>query len=237
MKVKDPIKIVCVKGSKKLIKGAVYDLISFKKWTNCYTYVVKDAGRYTDITRFTLQSGESLSTLESFTLDLLTKPSLYKPDNLKKGQIIKCIRGTSKYLVQGEYYLVKDIQKRTWIDWTGNQNFSINGIKVNNGQNRFYGVTNFEWVDIIEQRKVKLSNIGGSNLRNYSRNFDRYSDLKKIRVLHEIVYITLKNLENCDYNASNIDLKQLLIENGCSHHINENDIMKYINIDDIKKWI
>jgi len=239
------IKVKCLRGSKKLIKGAIYECtrlyyrVEDKKAGKTLKEIggksihLKNFGSYSDFTRFETIDGKSLIDIEPFNTNYRKYGKRLTKDNVKKGSVVKCRYSSSKYLIRGENYIVKDV-KIEINNWTTKPH--LTSVKVYNGQNRWYTSYNFELLDIKEQRKLKIDEIGGKKeITTKKRKFEFYSEIKKISIIFKIISDIFSTLENVEVDRSSIDLESLIIERGAQHNIIKDDLKGLIDLKTISK--
>lgn len=195
------MKVLCIKNNSKLVKGAIYDVLSINT-------LPPTNGRYyrpNVRTAVGLFSANYFKSIDSSDLpqinweapeytSIKTESSSYIKDvrTLKKGDIVVCKWGTSKFFEKGKMYKVSDILYKV------EQKTNYNGATYNNieqkikieGYNRWLMTFRFRECNAQEKRNISLSGLFDEEVKTVdltdikkSRKIDRLQDSEKNRVL------------------------------------------------------
>lgn len=195
------MKVLCIKNNSKLVKGAIYDVLSINTLppTNGRTH------RPNIRTSVGLFSANYFKSVDNSDLpqinwedpaytSIKNESSSYIKDvrTLKKGDIVVCKWGTSKFFEKGKMYKVSDIlykvkQKTTYNGATYND--IEQKIKIE-GYNRWLMTFRFRECNAQEKRNISLSGLFDEEVKTVdltdikkSRKIDRLQDSEKNRVL------------------------------------------------------
>jgi hypothetical protein len=233
----ETLKVVIVRSSsKKLIKGCVYECDSYKVKENGYKCIsIKGIGTYSNLDLFKTLDGKSLKEIKPFKTkksNVINFTYNLEKDKLKEGDIIVCRYSTSKYLSKGNNYIVKEIKH--------GQNYRgetvIDKVKVNNGKNLFYSISNFSLIDKTEQRKLKFSNMDGGEITSRKRKFENFTENEKCTVILNILSGIFKNIDFV-YELKNFNLLDEILLIGKNNDMIESDVKKIIDVDFYQKLI
>lgn len=197
------MKVLCIKNSAKLVKGAIYDVLSIN------TLPPQNSSRYP--TRQTVRTSVGLFNADYFkSIDNTDLPQInwespeytnsrndissYIKDvrTLKKGDIVICKWNSSKFFEKGKMYKVSDtlykLEKKT--SHNGSTYHSIDQkIKIE-GYNRWLTTYRFRECNAQEKRTISLSGLFDEEVKTVdlknikkSRKIDRLTDSEKNRVL------------------------------------------------------
>lgn len=230
--ISEPLKLRALKNTSRIYKNCIYkcSYLSEKK-----VYRIDNFGPYYDFNAFETLDGIKLSELKSFKLDY---EKIYKNKNdIKEGDIVICKNAkSSKYLIEGNKYIVKGVKKRDFV--YGKEFKYVDKIKVNNGKNSYYSFYRFEVPFKKEQRKYKLNYLNsGENITTNIRKFLNKTEMEKISYLYFIVSKIFNDLENCEYNIEDIDLEEIILRKGKYEELLLEDIHKYLDIEYLKKLL
>lgn len=190
------MKVLCIKNNSKLVKGAIYDVLSINTLppTNGRTYrpnVRTAVGLFSanyfksvdssDLPQINWEAPEYTSTISSIK-DVRT---------LKKGDVVVCKVGT-KFFESGKMYKISDIlykaEQKT--SYHGRQYLDVEQkIKIE-GYNRWLATYRFRECSAQEKRNISLSGLFDEEVKiadltdiKKSRKIDRLEDNEKNRVL------------------------------------------------------
>ena len=233
----ETLKVVIVRStSKKLIKGCVYECDSYKVNENGYKWIsIKGIGTYSNLDLFRTLDGKSLKEIKPFktkSKDFISFTYNLEKDKLKEGDIIVCRYSTSKYISKGNNYIVKEIKYR--LNYRGET--VIDKVKVNNGKNAFYSISNFSLIEKTEQRKLKFSNMDGGQITSRKRKFENFTENEKCNVVLNILSGIFKNLDFV-YELKNFNLLDEILLIGKNNDMIESDVKKIIDVDFYQKMI
>jgi len=224
---KEPIKVICVnpKGSKKLIKGAIYSATSIgTDYHNPEDRFIRiSVGRYS-LNCFTFIDGNSLKNEPDFVIE-------YKPmlDFTKDytDQCVRCRWSSSKILKNGEIYYIESqriINKKSWNGTlTPYYQVKLRGI------NRWTSSSNFEEIHISEQRKIKLNNLNGEKVKTgeSTRKFLHYSERERIQILCQLLNSSLIDINNAEL-MERVDLFKIILNKGKQYNIIDEDVKPFL---------
>jgi len=182
------MKVLCIKNNSKLVKGTIYDALAINTLppTNVRYY------RPTVRTTFGIFSANYFKSIDSSDLpqinweapeytSIKTESSSYIKDvrTLKKGDIVVCKWGTSKFFEKGKMYKVSDILYKV------EQKTNYNGATYNNieqkikieGYNRWLMTFRFRECNAQEKRNISLSGLFDEEVKTVDR-----------RIVKKIVY-------------------------------------------------
>lgn len=196
------MKVLCIKNNSKLVKGAIYDVLAIHTIppaTNNRYYrptVRTSIGLYSanyfksvdnsDLPKINWESPEYLSSKNessSYIKDVRT---------IKKGDIVVCKWGTSKFFEKGKMYKVSDllykVEQKTY---SNGQSYSTIEQKIKiEGYNRWLMTYRFRECNAQEKRNISLSGLFDEEVKTVdltdikkSRKIDRLEDNEKNRVL------------------------------------------------------
>jgi hypothetical protein len=195
------MKVLCIKNNSKLVKGAIYDVLSINTLppTNGRTH------RPNIRTSVGLFSANYFKSVDNSDLpqinwedpaytSIKNESSSYIKDvrTLKKGDIVVCKWGTSKFFEKGKMYKVSDILYKV------KQKTTYNGATYSNieqkikieGYNRWLMTFRFRECNAQEKRNISLSGLFDEEVKTVdltdikkSRKIDRLQDSEKNRVL------------------------------------------------------
>lgn len=146
---------ISVKETKKLVKGVQYDVLEYK---NSSTHGFRSSIKIKDLGWFRLDffiPGDGSSSFPKIDwkdhnlIDDETSHYINNPENLKKGDLLVCVREGSIYLQKGNFYKIEDIKKETLNRWTKIQ------VKVV-GYNRWLSYYSFRTASQREIREISL---------------------------------------------------------------------------------
>ena len=132
------MKVICIKSSKKFIKGLEYEVLILRNASKRFNYIsIKGMGRYS-ICNFTDTNGLQLAKIDYVAP--AEKNVEFK--DLSKGDYIKCNVDNYKSLIKGNLYRIEKAE-------TLNEDIVINGFK----HTYYYNYVKFEGV----QRRLKFN--------------------------------------------------------------------------------
>ena len=93
------------------------------------------------------------------------------------------------------------------------------------GLRNFVNVYGFDKIHIKEQRKLKLQNIGGSKIKTGldKRKFLYYSEEEKLKIIFELLAISIKNLERVK-ELKNYNIIDMVVKLGSKYDIIKDDV-------------
>jgi len=223
----EPLEVVCIKASNRLIKGEIYECTHKSKSNRGVRYYIKDVGSFSDLKRFQTKDGKSLNEIEDF--DIPSQQVNYERltlDNLKVGDFVLCRHSSSKYISMDTYYQILDIKTKV-NSW--DNKVRLESIKISNGRNNYYQSYGFVLVDLKKARELKLKSIGNPDFKITSdkRKWENFSETKKLLTISEIfksitISISLTKSKN---KITSID--DFILERGKSYNMIKDDIEPY----------
>jgi hypothetical protein len=197
------MKVICVKNTKRLVKGVVYDAIklensnknNIKPFKGTIIIKINNKNCRFVVSNFKTESGEEIPKIDwtsnQFLNDILENRQTLIDKNLKKGDYVVYKRNSHKTLMFGAKYKVIDVNikeyKNTWRNWEDIQ------IKIE-GSNKFYSPHSFRKCTTQEARDIHLKSIleeetGVDNpLSKGTRKIDQYDTILKEKMLIKILF-------------------------------------------------
>ena len=226
---REPIQVICInsRNSTKLVKGAIYCATSLYSYRAGEKIIcIKGIGAY-NVNSFTFLDGTSLHTAPDFTTE---QPKMIDPKEKNyKGQYVKCRYSSGKSMKEGEIYYVEDQLEivRDNSSYYGSSNKYIEyKLKIRGIKNKV-SPYNFNEIDIIQQRYIKLKNLKGDKIKtgDQTRKFLLYTEKERLSIVFDLlsrVLIDVRSIKNLEDTTSTII--DLMIKKGSKYAIIKEDI-------------
>lgn len=248
------MKLLCIKNTKKLVKGVIYDATAVrtlnKAVSNYFrpTVTIFGMGTYTS-NNFTNTDGTKIPEID-WKSDKYVDPSdrwkltIRDVRILKKGDILKCSYGSLKFFEEGKLYEVSDILYKE--EDTKRANGSsykniIQKIKIK-GYNRWIDKNRFRELSVQEKRTISLGDIFGDKVEiadiedvKSKRKIDRFDEKEKTKIIISAI------LGGClDPYRNTLSIVDWAIQKrAMGYGINKDDIKPLLNkkLSDILKML
>jgi len=191
------MKVLCIKNNSKLVKGATYDVLSINTLQPTNGPTVRTSVGLFSANYFKSVDNSDLPQINWESPEYTNSKnenSSYIKDvrGLKKGDIVVCKWGSSKFFEKGKMYKISDILYKV------EQKTNYNGQPYNNieqkikieGYNRWLMIYRFRECNAQEKRNISLSGLFDEEVKTVdlttikkSRKIDRLEDSEKNRVL------------------------------------------------------
>ena len=182
---------ISVKETKKLVKGVKYPVLEYR---NSSTRGFRSSIKIKDLGWFRLDffiPGDGTSSFPKIDwkdhniIDDETSNYIKNPENLKKGDLLVCVREGSIYLQKGNFYKIEDIKQETINRWTKVQ------VKVL-GYNRWLSHYSFRIASQREIREISLlklfdEQVPSTSIDKSTRKIDLLPNEKKELLLGQII--------------------------------------------------
>jgi hypothetical protein len=231
-KIRKNMLVICIndKGTTKLVKNQKYKITQLYENRSYGTankhcehngvnvtvrrIQVEGVGSYF-VDRFKLVNGKNFYDIPLFRDEVNYNENRISNGEDLTGQYILCTyEGNSKYLKSGQIY---QVERHTRESWSGK-------IKIK-GLRSFVGTYGFDKIPLKEQRKIKLQNMSGTEIKTGldKRKFLYYSEDEKLKIIFELLAISIKNLSAIE-NLKNYTIVDMIVKVGSKYNIIEDDI-------------
>jgi len=241
-KIRKNMLVICIndKGTTKLVKNQKYKITQLYENHSYGTankhcehngvnvtvrkIQVEGVGSYF-VDRFKLVNGKNFYDIPLFRDEVNYNKNRISNGEDLTGQYILCTyEGNSKYLKSGQIY---QVERHTRVSRVNNYNSKVQWygkIKLK-GLRSFVGIYGFDKIPIKEQRKFKLQNISGTEIKTGldKRKFLYYSEDEKLKIIFELLAISIKNLSAIE-NLKNYTIVDMIVKVGSKYNIIEDDI-------------
>lgn len=218
------MRVICLKNSKRLIKGCTYTIDymfnnTHNRYNNGYLGLEEITGSHS-VNNFTDMNGNPLPNIDT-TKDRVN----YKLD-VKSGDILECIVDRYKTLLKGGYYKIESIDKHKSVKFVGlSRKILIN-------------YWNFRKLSTSEVRDLQLNDL----LKNIKPNIVQTSKIDKLKLSGKSDIILMETLSKSilDVNRHYYSILEWGIQkNSGSYKIKKEDYNKLLDmkLSDILKLI
>lgn len=214
------MQLKCIKNSRKLVKGQIYEAEYFDNTTNRPVRILIENFGWNSISYFKLPNGSELPKIKYDS----RKKEYIRITDLQIGDIIVCQSDrTFRYLIKDAKYRISDIQITT-----DSPTWSHGKIKLE-GYDRWISWSSYHFrkLSVQENRELTLSQIFDKK-ENFSVDFKRKFDQKEDKNIELIKAICSSVL---DKNRHHLDVLDWAAQKSSSHlSITKDDFKNILNL-------
>jgi hypothetical protein len=202
------MKVICVSNTKRLVKGAIYEVekimanptpLGKGRMRSKYIYIDINGSIYKFVTnKFKTEDGKDIPSIDWVSdryreSELQSKYINRIKNTIKSGDYVICLSNHHKYLVYGNKYRISEVDIQTVsLSWG---NFDAIRIKLE-GDDKFYSSNSFRCCTIQESRDTSLRVVFGETteikkpLSKFDRKIDQYDEESKFEKLIRTVMLS-----------------------------------------------